>query len=591
MSITRTREFIEKTGCGHIVGIAIAVALGIGIIQGTCMNRGPANNAAAEEQQKNAPAAIKLHDVEVSGVAIQTAYENYLRQMREQSQTPDEPLEPTMTAQIYAQVVNQMIQSAALEHLARKAGFDFTQEKVIAQLQSFLRRNIQDQKAEYIKIGKLKAGATEQQFIDVYKKEVGRTPDEMLLEQTNQIKTNWERPDAKRDLSMFAAGDYLAGIESAKLKLSDADLTTLYTKYTMQSIFIASDPNVKEEPAARAAKALDELKKGAKWEAVFTKYSPKGMKPEDSKNDFPGTSLFTNEALKPLLKLKGGELSGVITQGGASSIFKMISMKTEYPADFNANKEKYRMEQTRMLVTQKIQEELNKIVQDKSAVTWSSEGLKLLHEATSSPVMFLPPAEQEAKVQAASAIATKNDSPDRMPASYAYYILADGMRGNPDPKVKEKGEATYLEAARNLLQLTESATLRLELVQLLLKKKDPTAGEELLKAAEVNQSFGNQGQSNHQAIYTRMDELKKAKLLSPELEKAINDAQARWKAAKKERDEAIAAQEKQMKEEQARAAKERAEAEAKLKKEREEAAKKPAAPSSSDLTGTGSNTP
>lgn len=566
MSIDNTRKFIEKAGCGHIIGIAIAVALLAGMFTQTWNNQGNRGGAGANQALLDETAFAEVDGQKVSTVTVQDAYENTMQQMRQPGPDGSTPPMPTLEQRAfsYSQALDQSLQEAAFLALAAKAGFKATDESVAAEFSKLLDQEFESKRAEFIKDGSLKATATESEFAEAYKKKFGQTPSELRERQKADLARTATDPTARSQQMTFAAFRYLMDQERSNVKVTEGDLKINYTTYNVKIINFPPDLKKPGNAEATAAKVAEEIKKGMTFEAAMDKYSlispEPGKKKSDRVDELRGSLLALQPDLAPIKDLKPGQVSGVIMSPGGPTLYKLVSVKQDLPKDYEATKaslmKNLQEQKTGELVTKKMQD----FLADEKNVKWISPAFQIGYQATK---LLNSPGFTVEKGEELLTRFEKLEEKDQAPPMIQSLIFALGsqtMAMTDDAVKKKQAEARFLKLAENALRGAEDSGLRLRMARIYLDHDSEEAGAALLAAANTNSDFGPQGQSTHSEIYSLMDKLKSQKLLSAELEKAINDAQSRWKTDRESYEKAQAT---------AKAEREQADAEAKARLEAE----------------------
>jgi hypothetical protein len=139
------------------------------------------------------------------------------------------------------------------------------------------------------------------------------------------------------------------------------------------------------------------------------------------------------------------------------------------------------------------------------------------------------------------------------------------------PEEQAKLEDERLQTLEDVLVVIESPDVRLDIAELLLKRKDGKgAMDQLLAAANGNLEVTGLGQARYSRVYAILDKLKAANMADEEQVKAIEQAQKAWQERSLEQAKFEAEEAKMRKEAAARAAEERRKAEEERKRELEQ---------------------
>lgn len=577
MSIDNTRKFIEKAGCGHIIGIAIAIALLAGMFTQTWNNQGSQGGPGADQALIEKSAFAEVAGQKVSTVTVQNAYEDTMEQMRQPGPDGSTPPLPTLEqrAFAYSRALDQSLQQAALLALATKAGFKATDESLANEFSKLLDQEFETKRAEYVKDGTLKANATEAEFAEAYKKKTGQSPTELRERQKADLARTAGDPVMRSQQMAFAAFRYLMTQESSKIKVTEDDLKINYTTYNVKILNFPPDPKKAGSAEATAAKVAEEIKKGMTFEAAMDKYSiispEPGKKKSDRVDPMPGSLLAFQPDLAPIKNLKAGQVSEVIMSPGGPALYKLVSIKQELPKDYEATKSSLMKNLQEQKTGEAVTKQIEAFLADDKNVKWLSPEFQIGYQSAkllNSPAFTVEKAEE--LLTRFEKLENKEQAPP-MVKNLVFALASQNMAMSTDAVKKKQAESRFLKLAEEVLRGAEDSGLRLRMARIYLDHDSEEAGAALLAAANTNSDFGPQGQSTHSEIYSLMDKLKSQKLLSAELEKAINDAQTRWKTDRESYEKAQA---------NAKAEREKAEAEAKARLEAErkaaEAEKKPA---------------
>ena len=329
-------------------------------------------------------------------------------------------------------------------------------------------------------------------------------------------------------------------------------------------------------------KAEAELKAGAPFETVVTKYSmdtpDPGKSLADTISKMSGGSLQSDDALKPLLKLKANQVSDVIKTDSGYGIYKVLSIDSTFKqAEFDKQKAELAKNFAQQLANKQVTAEIEKLKKDSSVVVkWPSKGYELLEQLALLPEQKLSlPDMNKRYEEIAKEASTATDAISPRALALARYVAFSSVWNSTSPDKRAALIGERVESINQVLQYMEGSDLRLELVDALTEqKKGPEATAALLEAAKFNSDLTPKGQSTYNSINARLLTLKDKNLLAAADEKSINDEQTRWKNDLADKTKAEAEVKKQEEVDRKRAEAER--------KKAEEEAKKPVKPVSRD---------
>lgn len=547
MSISKAREVFEKPGCAISAGVFLAFIMGISMF-GTCA---PNPNQVQQSQQSAGPSVLKVGSTEISAAVFEAATERAIREQQASLQEQAgrfaaiDGFSLTDRILIRASTYNQLAEGSLVLSVAEDLGIKLDDATIAATLKSMLEKSIVQLRAQYVADKKLKPNATDAEFDQVFKGQVGQTLAEARTRQENEIKSNLAQPLGRYQLQVTAANQLVMERLGKDVVPTAADVEASFDTIRLKAIEFGPKPGLTGTPTELATKAKAEIEKGEKFETVFARYSvakgPDGKDAKLTETPFPRSVLDTIQELRSLTTLKPGMVSTPISFSGRTQIFQVAGIDRNLPADFKERSGFYREQ----FINQKAQARLRDKIEEKkkaNIIVWKDAGVDALIQSVNLLNSLSPDAEtskkrvqeQLAKVEGVTA------SGDVMAFAGAKYLLIDRLWGLTKPTDRATLRPQYLSAINDLLKNQESPQLRLMLVEQLAEMKDPKAGEALLLASQANATFGPMAQSMNAQIFSYVDRLKKDKLITADQEQAINEAQQRWMTQKKDYDTALA---------------------------------------------------
>ncbi|MBL8059105.1 MAG: hypothetical protein JNK63_00140 [Chthonomonas sp.] len=577
MSITSTRNFIEKSGCGVITGVLLAAIMGLSMASGQCKNA-----PGAQANPNEAPAVVTIGDTKLTGAAIDAIAKDDLanreRQVLAQLQgKPFDGYNSLQKGQFFRDSLGSAVDGGVNIQMAKEAGIKLEDSVLLDKFMNEVTTQISQFRQQMTQSGQLPANATEEQYLAKFREATGgKTPDQLISENRTMLADRLKDPNLSVPLKGQGAQMLWIEKEESLTQVSDAELDTIFDTVNLKAIVLNQAPRQNRFPDAE--RILAEIKSGKiTFEAAMDKYSEKPLpKDKTKKSDVTDMLayqfLLTDPNYGVVKTLKPGEISAVIKGVDGPIIYKMINVKKDNkPADFATNKEFYRTNHKKFMANTKFFR-LQREAREKLP-KFGDEGLNLLYQCyllERDPIL-----EQDHLkiVEGAAKLSTNG------PAVIARLLSGNrvwrGLQGENKSKFED---AHYMPALENFLNaFGPNPALNLTLVDMFASRKSAKAGEQLLAASISNTSLSDMGKAMFDRITSKFKDLKAAGLVKPEVSAQIQANLDRWSKDKKQRDD-------QAKEMAAKEAADRAKNEAAMKAEKEAAkTKTPSRPDSKSL--------
>ncbi len=545
MSISTFRNIIEKPGCSIAVAVAMTVGIAGGLFYGYFAGdggRGPANPGAS------GPAVASVGDYKVTADQVEMLANQQLEQLG-QAMTA---LGPELQARFLAETLERQLDEGYLLELAKERKLDLSDASVMKSIEASFERQLSQERQRLEGTGKLAKGASDSQFVEALQKEQPNfDPAAEKAKQVDTAKQALADPVRRPQILAYVANQDVQAAFESEAKASETDLKAFFDIYKTKRILITAAASGSQTPEELGAKVVAEIKGGLSFEKAMDRYSKDQPEPKKALSEtvtqVTGRMIAGDSAYEPVAKLAVGAVTDPIPQSGNIVIYKLIGKSSDLPKDFADKKATYESEYKRTVAQRELAKSLEAI-KKAVPVKWDSAGFKALVDwkkiadggfGLVGEAKAKRHAELQAVAEAAKAALT-TDSVGQRAAIYAHFSANSVIWSESDPKEKEALRESRIEAVNLLLTITESAQLRLELVDLLAAKKDPGAGNELARVAEGNFDPTQPGQSVYSAVFAKMAQLQKAKLITPDQEKRIDVAQANWRVVKVEQDKAEA---------------------------------------------------
>jgi hypothetical protein len=509
-------------------GIAAGMFYGFGASGG--QQQGP---TAAQEM---GPPIATIGSFKVYATSVDAAMAQQLSQFGEAAAS----LGPEFQARVLAQALQTQLDQGLTLALAEQKGVVLDEKTAIQAYAKEFDNQIQQQRQMLEMTGKLKAGASEQDFIAAMREsQPGFDPEKLKQEQLDKVREALADPARKALVEASIAGLALSEQAAAAIKTTDEDLKADYDTYKIKRITILG-PNGK----AQADKVLAEIKSGLSFEAAMDKYSKDSPEPKkkvsESVTTVVGSTVRSSTIYAPLPKLTPGQVSEVAVDGENAAIYKLVSKTSDLPKDFAAKKSDYAKRFAMAQAQKTVGDEIKAFKEKPDQVKWESEGYRVLSQYGDLANEPNSPASAYEKVEAAAKKAIESDTLGRRPAIYALFASNSARYSKASAPEKAKLADERISAITSVLELLESSDLRLELVDLLAAKKDAAAIEQLMRVAEGNLDPSTAGQATYSGVDAKLRTLEKAGLANAEQRTKIEEFQATWRKIKVEADKAEA---------------------------------------------------
>jgi len=526
-----------------------------GLIFGQCSRSQQleADRQGAGAKDMNVIASVGSRNISATTIedAFQKSREQMVDQMRQFGSFEPVPIQQEM--QIFLRSFSEAFQEVTVEGLAKKYGVTISDTQLADEITRQIEMAVSQERMQLVQEKKLKDNATAEEF-DAALRANGRKSSQ---EYRADLQAKAKDPAIQKQLRQSLVGQEVIKKLEAETTISDADLKKTLTMLTIKRIVVD-----KSDEAGRAnlEKALTELKAGAKFDDLIKKYSrDKGVQPMP----FSMRDAYARKELAELKTLKPGSTSKVLEMTDGFAIVLVVTSKDNVPKDWEKSKANELTSFKQYAAGIRLQDEV-KGLQNSKDITWKSKGYQTAYEFISKAGT----AEEKKVAEATIAVgADASDQFGRRALVYAKYLAMESLWAKWDAKTKQERGPQRLQILQETLAMTESPALRLTLAEMLIDRKDPLAGGELLNAAKGNEGYlGPIGQGINGQLSGLLKKARDAKLVTPEQAKEIEAAQTKWQSA-------FQTQVAEQKKEEARREKERLEAEAAAKKAEEEAKK------------------
>lgn len=508
-------------GCLPVIAVGIA-AIFVGSMFYTCGQSNALTGGMGSEGEDAATVLGTASGVPLSPGALEAAEAQTMAQFQMGGELgPD--LQTIMTAQALSKVVDQ----ANIAALARQAGVKFTDEEIRGLMTRELDR--------------LARGTPEE--IKQFEQMTGQPLAQMRTQRLQELDKLLAAPGQRSALEAQFAGPLLVATYKARIKPTEADVRKSYDTWTVKRIVLRASGAAGEQPEARAQKVLREIRGGLAFEAAMNRYSdetpPEKKRVSEQTSTVSMRDVLTNPDMRPLMNLKPGGVSEPVKTPEGPVIYKLISVKSDLPKDFEKRKAHYTEEYVDAVAQAQIGEALRKLRETPGNVTWQNQGVGALYaynQTMSDRTISRDPKALNDRLRTlvaqASEALTKAEPYGQKYAALALYGATNALYNAPGAD-KAKLRPDRIKALEAILETTESPALRLDLAGLYeAEKNGQKAFDNLLQAASANMDTTNSGQTAFEGIGKRLSALQAAKLVTPEQVAQVEKEMRRWREDK-----------------------------------------------------------
>lgn len=639
VSISSARTFIEKSGCGLVVGLVLAIVITFSLLSGGVCGR-------QDQGQVLQAQAVPVATVGGEVVALQ-AVDNRFRQGADTLLRMEGGAPPEREAEVYAEALDFEIRVAAQRSLAKKRGLKVTDQRILDEVGKQFDSQMAMQRAFMMQSGQIKAGATEAEAQAELSKLLGKDVAQARAQQIEAVEKALQDPNQRGQFEDSVLRSVLMDSIAAGIHISEDELKKdLETVVTKRIVWLPSK-HPGQDLKARAEEVLKEIKGGLSFEAAMEKYSDDPAPPNKKKGEatvnLTRAQISYDDKLSPLAGLEVGGVTPVFTLStGEIAIYKVVKIDAKLPDNFENTKSDLMKNRIQEKAVKQLQAEIDALVESDS-LKWDSKGFEILYrwlktirdtELAKNPAKF---DEALSKIaQEAGDIVKDPDPLGARPATLVWFAAQDALYTKATGEKKKGLEESWLEAANAVLETLENVDLRIRVANAFFDRKDTKAAAESLKSAaeantgwseeafkrfqtieslrskfaaagapketmdeiaaaqeqwktdayetlageaELNEDYTDTGRERYAEINRKLARYRAAGIINAEQQAKVEEFQNKWKAEKAKADAEAAAERKKAEEEAKKAAEE-----AKKQADKPEA---PKSPSSSDLGNTG----
>ncbi len=522
MSIITIRKAMEKKGCQ-----AVLLVLGV-LLAASMVFSGQYGNG----QQQTAQNQVVF---EVGGQKISLEQFNERVKNVTQSQsvsmtqgTPQAELAASMTA------VQGFVNDAAIASLAKEKGVAITSENIATVGKTVATQYMEQTRAQLIMNGMLKPDASKAEA-DKKIAEItgGKTPDQLITEQTDEIVKKYNDPKTKSDVASALLPALVQDSYKASVQFTEDELKAAYNDYSLSIIRFDDLSKPLEERQSAAIDAIEKIKAGTDFSTVQAEINPKA-KPEEKTITLSGGALDASPELKVLKDLKPGQLSDMILSGGAPTIYRFNSVTPNLPKDFEKSKA-ILLENGKATKAGKLFEEDLKKKTDGLQPKFKDKALEVgfaVFTAYGNPDYQKDPTKltaflKEKQTELRDPLFTSEYFPGI--AAATQFLVQETLYAQAKEEEKVEMLDDRIESANRMLEFYEDSSFRVTFARELLEKgRNDDALLFATAAAQSNADFEQTGQALFAQISMLITEAETKKAWSKESIDALKKEQERW---------------------------------------------------------------
>lgn len=533
LSISKFRENIINSGCGKVIAIVVgAVVLG-GVVFTSCSRQQVASTVIGKDGKEIAVIA------EFGGQKLTVAdLAEKSKEIGQQFGGAELPSE--FQIMMDGQALSQLLDQAAITEIARQEGVALDDESVLKSFDTEIVNEKKRIREQLVTMGKLKDGATEDDFKKAFKEvSQGQDLDEQITQARKTLADQLKDTEKRASLLAKLAPTLLQIKLRRSISVTDQDVTTYVTEFTAKRIVFldSKEPGKAEE---RAKKVVAEVRGGLSFDDAINKYSDEPAEANKKKSDrtvlVSGAQIDFSAENKAVAKLKVGDVSEPVKTFEGYSIVKLISSTPKPPKDFDKQKEQIKAEIERGRLTSIIREKVEAFKKSNKP-RFNLKGFEALYDftmlATDSSDPKVVQTKRDDVLKRALEVAKSKNNVDQGVGAMVYYAGTKQKANNPE--ISRATILPELELSTKLMtEVKDSPELHLDLADIYREmKKGTEAGEQLLAAARLNTKHDPSGQALFQAIATKIGDFKKDKLITDEVAAAVDKEQNRWREENK----------------------------------------------------------
>lgn len=225
MSITATRNFIEKSGCGLIVGILLAIVMAMGLFY-SCDAGGSVSEA------ENAPSPV-IATVGKEPITLRQVSDRFQAMMEGQASIGG----PAQELFWLGQAFEGQVRFVYMLQLARELGVPLDNEAVLAFQAKSIDTLPNIMRSQFEQQGTLKKGASDAELYAAIEKVTGQSWESLRKQQLDKIRQSLDDPAQRYRAVESYLQQALPDRLAAKVELTDDQLKAAFDEFTVKRIY------------------------------------------------------------------------------------------------------------------------------------------------------------------------------------------------------------------------------------------------------------------------------------------------------------------------------------------------------------------
>lgn len=447
-------------------------------------------------------------------------------------------LDPAVEGQIYGDVAQTLVSRALIQQIAKERSLSVDDSELKKDFEAKMEGQILQFKFQMIQQKLIKPDATEAEFAAAFKNANGRDLSEVKSQTLAEFEKNLQDPSKRSEAAFELLAKKVQESYKAKIVLSDADLKKGFDTYTTKRIIAYSTGANESEARAKVEKALAEVKAGTPFETVMNRTTEdpepaKGKPKSESTIDLQYSVLTYDPTLEPILKLKVGEVSGILPTSSGPAIYKLIKIQNKLPAEFDKQKEALRASRIGDMAVRAASDDIRKRVGEVKFDSAMAKSLVDWRMASTDPGLRIDRSKLKSKLKEIFNGIKELDDPkfDPRAIQLARYAIFKAYYDEVDAAEKKSLDAERMELLKVALDSAPHIESFHELAKLALAAKDgPTAFDALKNAIDINAGATDLAVTRFKAQQALVVQFNGSGLAKADQSKQLAESLDRWKS-------------------------------------------------------------
>jgi hypothetical protein len=456
-------------------------------------------------------------------------------------------LTPETALSAHAGAIYSVVLRTILDAEVESRGIRVDEQTVIENLTKDYQKQLETERQRLINDQMLDPNASDEEFKEVLRRDTGANWDKELQTQIAEVRELMQREETRDSLLNDARLAALHDQISSSVKLTEADYKKAKERIRLRRVLVkgASHQNARE----RIDAAMAEIRSGVPFEDVVEKYSDEavggfeGHEVPKGEITLQRESLQQNPVLGNLADKGPGFVSEIKPLADDFGIYKVMevlppTLPTDYEKRKDAYLEEFRRAQGDQVYQQWFLQRMTKAKVEFRSKPWEVVYRYIAREYETRMSAVRPGTEEQAKqlfaLMKEADAARKAGGKDASEALLVEFSLARRLLNDldvKDLKMREEAEAVQNEYIDDVLRLYSDPTLRMEFVNLCIRKEDyKQAVRQLRRLGTDAFSYTDQEhQTIHWQIKLGIDLIASRGYQSEEFDKLI-DTEEVWRA-------------------------------------------------------------